>query len=74
VALEREQGPLYAQIREALREQIDSRSLPPGAPLPTEDELQASFGVSRSVVRQALGQLAEMGLIVRQRGRGSVVV
>lgn len=73
MTLEREQGPLYAQIRDALREQIDGRSLPPGAPLPTEDELQASYGVSRSVVRQALGQLAEMGLIVRQRGRGSVV-
>ncbi len=73
MALERDQGPLYAQIRDAIREQIDGRSLPPGAPLPTEDELQASYGVSRSVVRQALGQLAEMGLIVRQRGRGSVV-
>lgn len=73
MALGRSQGPLYAQIRDVIREQIDGGSLPPGAPLPTEDELQASYGVSRSVVRQALGQLAEMGLIVRQRGRGSVV-
>lgn len=71
--LQRHQGPLYAQIRDALREQIDGRSLPPGAPLPTEDELQATYGVSRSVIRQALGQLADMGLVVRQRGRGTVV-
>jgi GntR family transcriptional regulator len=65
--------PLYAQIRDALRHQIDSHSLPPGAPLPTEEALQARYGVSRSVVRQALGDLADLGLIVRQRGRGSVV-
>ena len=66
-------APLYAQIRDALRHQIDSHSLPPGAPLPTEEALQARYGVSRSVVRQALGDLADLGLIVRQRGRGSVV-
>ena len=65
--------PLYAQIRDALQHQIDSHSLPPGAPLPTEEALQARYGVSRSVVRQALGDLADLGLIVRQRGRGSVV-
>ena len=65
--------PLYAQVRDALRQQIDSHSLPPGAPLPTEEALQVRFGVSRSVVRQALGELADLGLIVRQRGRGSVV-
>jgi GntR family transcriptional regulator len=65
--------PLYAQIRDALRQQIDSHSLPPGAPLPTEEALQARYGVSRSVVRQALGDLADLGLVVRQRGRGSVV-
>jgi len=73
VELHRARGPLYAQIRDAIREQIDGRSLAPGAPLPTEDELQAVYGVSRSVVRQALGQLADMGLVVRQRGRGTVV-
>jgi GntR family transcriptional regulator len=65
--------PLYAQIRDALRHQIDSHFLPPGAPLPTEEALQARYGVSRSVVRQALGDLADLGLVVRQRGRGSVV-
>ena len=73
MVLERDDGPLYVQIRDAIQERIESQSLPPGAPLPTEDELQATYGVSRSVVRQALGQLADWGLIVRQRGRGSVV-
>lgn len=65
--------PLYAQIRDALRQRIDSHSLPPGTLLPTEEELQAQYGVSRSVVRQALGELGDLGVILRRRGLGSVV-
>lgn len=72
--LNRDAGPLYAQIRDHLLGQITARELAPGSPLPTEEELQQLFGVSRSVVRQALGELAERGLIIKQRGRGSVVV
>jgi GntR family transcriptional regulator len=71
--LDRGAGPLYAQVRDHLLEQINAHELPPGSPLLTEEELQAMYGVSRSVVRQALGELADRGLIVRQRGRGSVV-
>lgn len=66
-------GPLHAQIRDILHRQIVDLALPPGASLPTEEELQRQFGVSRSVVRQALSGLADLGLIRRQRGRGSVV-
>jgi GntR family transcriptional regulator len=73
VVLERNQRPLYAQLRDELQGQIVSQSIPPGAPLPTEEELQDKYKVSRSVVRQALGELADRGLIVRQRGRGTVV-
>ncbi|MCH6471960.1 GntR family transcriptional regulator [Sinomonas terrae] len=65
--------PLHAQIRDLLRRQITDLPLPPGSSLPTEEELQRQFGVSRSVVRQALAGLADLGLIRRQRGRGSVV-
>lgn len=70
----REKGrPLHAQIRDILHRQILDFPLLPGSPLPTEEELQKQFGVSRSVVRQALSGLADLGLIRRQRGRGSVV-
>jgi GntR family transcriptional regulator len=65
--------PLHAQIRDILHRQILDLSLSPGSSLPTEEELQKQFGVSRSVVRQALSGLADLGLIRRQRGRGSVV-
>ncbi|WP_285313974.1 GntR family transcriptional regulator [Pseudarthrobacter sp. fls2-241-R2A-168] len=66
-------GPLHAQIRDILHRQIVDLALSPGASLPTEEELQRQFGVSRSVVRQALSGLSDLGLIRRQRGRGSVV-
>ena len=66
-------GPLHAQIRDILHRQMVDLALPPGSSLPTEEELQRQFGVSRSVVRQALSGLADLGLIRRQRGRGSVV-
>jgi len=65
--------PLHSQIRDILHQHIVDQSLDAGTPLPTEEELQKNFGVSRSVVRQALAGLAEEGLILRQRGRGSVV-
>lgn len=65
--------PLHAQIRDILHQQIKDQVLVPGDAIPTEEELQQQFGVARSVVRQALASLADLGLIHRQRGRGSVV-
>jgi GntR family transcriptional regulator len=65
--------PLHAQVRDILHQQIKDHVLVPGDTLPTEEELQQRFGVARSVVRQALASLADLGLIHRQRGRGSVV-
>ncbi|MET1008168.1 MAG: GntR family transcriptional regulator [Propionibacteriaceae bacterium] len=65
--------PLHAQIRDILHQQIKDQVLVPGDAIPTEEELQQQFGVSRSVVRQALASLSDLGLIHRQRGRGSVV-
>lgn len=73
--LNRDNGiPLYAQVRDALRSQILGQNIAPGEHLPSEQELQDEFGVSRSVVRQALAELADTGLIRRHQGRGSVVV
>lgn len=65
--------PLHRQLTSLLRDSIAEGSLPPGSHLPTEAELQEKFGVSRSVVRQALAALTSEGLIQRGRGRGSVV-
>lgn len=66
--------PLYAQVAADLREQIQSGARPPGSSLPTEQALQEIYGVSRSVVRQGLEQLARERLISREQGRGTTVL
>lgn len=65
--------PLHAQLSAVLRSRITDGSLPAGSILPTEAELTKKFGISRSVVRQALLALTGDGLVRRGRGRGSVV-
>lgn len=65
--------PLHAQLSSALRDRIQDRRLQPGDSLPSETQLQSHYGISRSVVRQALSTLAAEGAITRSRGRGSVV-
>ncbi|MFW6723528.1 GntR family transcriptional regulator [Streptomyces sp. MAR4 CNY-716] len=65
--------PLHQQVAQSLRQQILGHDLPPGAPLPSEAELCAAFGVGRSVVRQAVAGLAADGLVIRRQGRPTVV-
>lgn len=64
--------PLYYQLQEVLKEQIES-GWRPGDLLPSEPELARRFGVSRVVVRQALAILEDDRQIVRIRGRGTFV-
>lgn len=65
--------PLYYQLQEVLKEQIESGVWQPGDPLPSEPQLARRFGVSRVVVRQALAILEDDRQIVRMRGRGTFV-
>jgi len=59
-------------ICRALRRAIIERALEPGATLP-EDALGERFGVSRTIARHALGQLAAEGLVELRRNRTAVV-
>lgn len=63
--------PLHSRIEQVLAHEIRSGILPAGGTLPAEIELARRFGVSRMTVRQALGSLAEQGLLIRQRGRAT---
>ncbi|QVJ00446.1 GntR family transcriptional regulator [Nocardiopsis eucommiae] len=64
--------PLHSQVADALRAEIRDRSIPPGDALPSEAALRERFGVSRSVVRQALATLEDEGSVRRTRGRAPV--
>src|SRR5829696_7494430 len=63
----------YVQIEEELAERIRTGVLRPGDRIPAERELAEQMQVSRMTVRQALGRLADRGLLVRERGRGTFV-
>ncbi len=65
--------PYYAQLKAILVDQIRNGTLPPDEQLPSEAELCARYGVSRTVVRQALQDLTHEGLIKRRKGKGSFV-
>lgn len=65
--------PLYHQVAGILRQRIEEGVYPAGVRLNSEDELAVEFDVSRATVRQAMGELATEGLVVRRRGRGTFV-
>lgn len=65
--------PKYSAIAARLVEQIEAGEYRPGDLLPSEPELSRQFGVSRYTVRAALRSLFEKGLVLSQRGRGTVV-
>jgi GntR family transcriptional regulator, transcriptional repressor for pyruvate dehydrogenase complex len=61
------------ELVERITADIVSGKLPPGARLPTEQEIIASTGVSRTVVREAVAALRAQGLVVTRQGVGAFV-
>ncbi len=65
--------PEYRRIAGTLRDEIASQ-YQPGDALPSEHALAARFGVNRHTVRRGVDELVEDGLLVRHRGRGTIVL
>ncbi len=65
--------PVYYQLKEALRKQIESGELNPHERLPSERELEESYDISRMTARRALSELEAEGYIYRRQGKGSFV-
>lgn len=66
--------PMYRQIAEDLREQIESGVLARGSQLPTELELREKYEASRNTVRDAVKWLMNLGLVETRPGQGTFVV
>ncbi len=66
--------PLYRQISDTLLAGIRDGKFPVGTFLPGELELIDRFDASRHTIREALRVLEDMGLVKRQRGRGTLVL
>lgn len=65
--------PLWSQVKSALLTLIMTEKLPEHARLPSESELCERFGVSRTVVREALNQLVFERMIYKLQGKGAFV-
>jgi DNA-binding FadR family transcriptional regulator len=65
---------LAHEVVDRIRSNIAGGRLAPGARLPTEQEMIAAFGVSRTVVREAVAALRAEGLVSTRQGVGAFVV
>jgi GntR family transcriptional regulator len=72
--LKNQQGRLSVRLRNAFVSSIEDGSLGANQALPSERELAAELGVSRTTVRSCLKELGEMGLVQTRHGSGTVVV
>lgn len=63
--------PLWAQLETDLRERLGRGEFDDR--FPTDNELVGEYGVSRHTVREAIRHLNESGILLRERGRGTVV-
>ena len=66
--------PLYQQIADELRRNIQESVFRVGDRLPTETELSKRFGVNRHTLRRAMEVLRHEGIVNVERGRGTFVV
>ena len=65
--------PLYYQLKQIIIAKLESGAWQPGDLVPSEQELQNSYGLSRITVRQALTELTFEGRFERHRGQGTFV-
>lgn len=70
----RQRETLTSQLSKALRASIDNGDLKPGDKLPSEQELVERYGVSRTVVREAISSLRASGFVATQQGVGAFVL
>ncbi len=70
----RRRETLTSQLIRTLTERIATGALKPGDKLPSEQELIEQFGVSRTVVREAISSLRAAGLVATQQGVGAFVL
>ena len=66
--------PIYAQIREQLKEQMLNGRIPGGTTLPSIRQLAKETGVSVITTTRAYSELEAEGFIATMQGKGSVVL
>ena len=64
---------LHEEVTDKLLSRVRSGEFKPGDRLPAERALALEYGVSRSVIREAMSSLNQMGCVVSRVGGGSYV-
>jgi hypothetical protein len=72
--LRRRSRSLAHELVEGIGAQIQGQALKPGDKLPTESAIMQAYGVSRTVVREALSRLQAGGLVETRHGIGTFVL
>jgi GntR family transcriptional regulator len=65
--------PIYHQLEEYIKHQIENGVLAEESVIPSEREYAEMFQISRMTVRQAINNLVSEGYLKRQKGRGTFV-
>ncbi|MFO8074735.1 MAG: GntR family transcriptional regulator [Egibacteraceae bacterium] len=65
--------PLYVQLTDILRDEIERGLWMPDRKIPSENELHRTYGISRMTARQVIAQLVNEGLLYRVQGKGTFV-
>jgi len=67
-------SPVHAQLRELLREKIETGEIKEGEAIPSERELAATYNLNRLTVRNGISALVEEGLLKKVQGKGTFVI
>ena len=69
-----QRAPLLAEkVADQIRQELARAASKPGDRLPTEREMSDMYGVSRAIVREAMGRLKQDGIVVTRQGSGAFV-
>lgn len=65
--------PLYHQLKEIIKQKIESEEWKPGDKISSENELVTIYKVSRSTTQRAVDELVQEGVLERRQGKGTFV-
>lgn len=65
--------PLYVQLKETIKQEINAGIYAMGTKLPTEKEMYDMYNVSRITIRRAIIELEREGIVQKQHGIGTFV-
>lgn len=65
--------PLYHQLKEILKENIEAGVWKPGDMIPSENQLMQDYNISRNTAKKAIETLVQEGVLNRIQGKGTFV-